>query len=122
MDPVVTGGPAWPGSSYTATDDGLGYTADSLRTRQEQRGRFGTFVRAEVSGVADAAGPPYPDRNGRAAHPTLVLVDELGRSLALNGTPAGSDCEGRAAPHRSWPARGCCHPTVRWRWSALGPS
>lgn len=84
-------------AGYTATDDGLGVTEDSVRAWVNKRTRRGVFVHAEVCGVADAAGPDYPDWDGRPTPPTLVLTDEQGRSLALNGTPGGFDGSGPRA-------------------------
>ncbi len=72
-------------------------TDDSVQAWVNQRTRFGVFVRAEVCGVADAAGPDYPDWNGRPTPPTMVLTDERGRRLALNGTPCGFDGVGPRA-------------------------
>ena len=80
---------------YTATDGGTGITADSLQAWQDHRGEFGTFVRADVADVAGSAGPPYIGRPGAAlVAPSLVLTDDRGRQLALNGTPCGFDGEG----------------------------
>ena len=80
---------------YTATDAGAGITTDSLHAWQSHRAEFGTFVRADVTGVAGSAGSPYTGRPGAApVTPNLVLTDDSGRQLALNGTPCGFDGEG----------------------------
>ena len=52
---------------YTATDAGAGITTDSLQAWQSHRAEFGTFVCADVTGVAGSAGPPYTGRSGAAS-------------------------------------------------------
>ena len=65
---------------YTATDAGAGITTDSLQAWQSHRAEFGTFLRADVTGVAGSAGPPYTGRPGAApVTPNLVLTDDSGR-------------------------------------------
>jgi len=89
---------------YTATDAGAGITTDSLQACQSHRAEFGTFVRADITGVA---GPPYTGRPGAAAvTPNLVLTDGSGRQLALNGTPCGFDGEGPRGAARILAAEG----------------
>lgn len=86
---------------YTATDAGAGITTDRLQAWQNHRAESGTFVHADATGVAGSAGPPYTDRPGAGpVTPNLVLTDDSGRQLALNGTPCGFDGEGpRGAAH-----------------------
>lgn len=64
--------------TYTATDSGAGVTSDSLQAWQSRRGEFGTFVRADVTGVAGLAGPSYAGQPGAAlVAPSLVLTDDV---------------------------------------------
>jgi len=92
---------------YTATDAGAGVTTDSLQAWQTHRAEFGTFVRADIAGVAGSAGPPYAGRPGAApVAPNLVLTDDSARQLAMNGTPCGFDGEGPCAAARILAAEG----------------
>jgi hypothetical protein len=79
---------------YTATDPASGVTADSLRAWREHRPMFSKFVRADLAVVGDQAGPPYADSGSGPVHPTLVFIDDCGRTLALNGTACGFEGEG----------------------------
>ena len=56
---------------YTATDSGIGVTADSLRVWQDTRARFSNFVRAPVCSPTGAAGPAYADSAAQSIHPTM---------------------------------------------------
>ena len=90
---------------YTATDAARGVTTESLRVWQDTRDGFSTFVRAAVCSPIGAAGPAYADSPAGPIHPTMVLVDDLGRSLALNGLTCGYSGTG-AARRRAGPGRG----------------
>ena len=64
-------------------------------------------MRADVTGVAGSAGSPYTGRPGAAlVAPNLILTDDSGRQLALNGTPCGFDGEGPRGAARILAAEG----------------
>lgn len=74
---------------YTATDSGLGVTESSLTTWRQTRGLFGRFVEVRLGPVHESQGSAYATDDGRVVTPTMVLVDESGRALALNGVTCG---------------------------------
>lgn len=101
LDPYPTEPQPVAPATYTATDSGAGVTRDSLQAWQSRRSEFGTFLRADVADVVGSAGLSYSGQPGAAlVAPSLVLTDDAGRRLALNGTPCGFDGEGPRAAAR----------------------
>lgn len=79
---------------YTATDDAAGATAASLATWRVTRAMFSTFVGAEYSAQPGRFGSAYARYGRELVYPTLVLTDDQGRSLALNGVSFGYEGQG----------------------------
>lgn len=98
------------GHPYTATDDAAGVTSDSLAAWQRHRSRFGSFIRADLAQPFARIGPAYAEAGGALIHPTLILTDEHGNTLALNGVGCGYHGEGPRGAARILSVEGLLDP------------